>query len=278
MIDYYKLEVSAKSENFTPPFFIGYLLRDAFAVAFKKVICINKTYSCPFCIINDKCNYFKFFEEENRTLNYRFDIKLKPKDIEFKLFLFEENIETIPYILNAITKMFNEVLFKITKERFKITKIICNGKTIFDGKEFKLKCPHQVFKLNSSYSNYSNINLRFLTPLRIKENNHLLKTNPNLETILQSILNRLNELKGVKKSRLPFVPQFKITNVNMSFLDLARFSKSEKKEVNLSGVVGEIKINSIDKQSLALLKLGEIIGVGKDTSLGLGKIEVEEIN
>jgi CRISPR/Cas system endoribonuclease Cas6 (RAMP superfamily) len=33
----------------------------------------------------------------------------------------------------------------------------------------------------------------------------------------------------------------------------------------------------IDKKSYKLLKLGEIIGVGKQTVMGLGRIEVEDI-
>jgi CRISPR/Cas system endoribonuclease Cas6 (RAMP superfamily) len=46
--------------------------------------------------------------------------------------------------------------------------------------------------------------------------------------------------------------------------------------MNMDGVMGELVLNNIDEKSYNLLKLGEIIGVGKQTVLGLGKIEVEE--
>ena len=42
----------------------------------------------------------------------------------------------------------------------------------------------------------------------------------------------------------------------------------------MDGIVGEIAIMDIDKRSYELLKLGEIIGVGKQTVMGLGEIEV----
>jgi CRISPR/Cas system endoribonuclease Cas6 (RAMP superfamily) len=47
--------------------------------------------------------------------------------------------------------------------------------------------------------------------------------------------------------------------------------------MNLGGLMGEILINNADKEIYRLLKLGEVIGVGKSTVFGLGKIKVEEI-
>lgn len=42
----------------------------------------------------------------------------------------------------------------------------------------------------------------------------------------------------------------------------------------MDGIVGEMVIMGIDERSYELLKLGEIIGVGKQTVMGLGGIEV----
>jgi len=42
------------------------------------------------------------------------------------------------------------------------------------------------------------------------------------------------------------------------------------------GLMGEIKIKDIDEKSYNLLKLGEIIGAGKQTVMGLGKIEIKD--
>ena len=44
--------------------------------------------------------------------------------------------------------------------------------------------------------------------------------------------------------------------------------------MQFGGVMGEMWISDIDEESFNLLKLGEIIGVGKQTVFGLGKISI----
>jgi CRISPR/Cas system endoribonuclease Cas6 (RAMP superfamily) len=44
--------------------------------------------------------------------------------------------------------------------------------------------------------------------------------------------------------------------------------------MQIDGVMGEMKIKGIDMKSYRYLKLGEIIGVGKLTTFGLGKIKI----
>jgi CRISPR/Cas system endoribonuclease Cas6 (RAMP superfamily) len=48
--------------------------------------------------------------------------------------------------------------------------------------------------------------------------------------------------------------------------------------MQMDGLIGELEIKNLDEKSYKLLKLGEIIGVGKSTVFGLGKIEIKEIN
>jgi CRISPR/Cas system endoribonuclease Cas6 (RAMP superfamily) len=45
----------------------------------------------------------------------------------------------------------------------------------------------------------------------------------------------------------------------------------------MDGIIGEIALMGLDERSYRLLKLGEIIGVGKQTVMGLGRVEVEDI-
>jgi len=46
----------------------------------------------------------------------------------------------------------------------------------------------------------------------------------------------------------------------------------------MDGVLGEMAVLGLDEKSYRLLKIGEIIGVGKQTVFGLGKIKIEEID
>ena len=48
--------------------------------------------------------------------------------------------------------------------------------------------------------------------------------------------------------------------------------------MNLGGLVGSLDIKGANKECIGLLKLGEIIGAGKQTVFGLGKIGIKEKN
>ena len=45
--------------------------------------------------------------------------------------------------------------------------------------------------------------------------------------------------------------------------------------MNMDGLIGDIELKNIDEKSYKLLKLGEIIGVGKQVTFGFGCIEVK---
>ena len=47
--------------------------------------------------------------------------------------------------------------------------------------------------------------------------------------------------------------------------------------MRLGGMMGEIEIDNLSQECYNVLKLGELIGVGKQSVFGLGKIKVEEI-
>ncbi len=61
------------------------------------------------------------------------------------------------------------------------------------------------------------------------------------------------------------------------FEDQTRLSNRQKTKLQIGGIVGHIVYDTIDEKSYQLLKLGEIIGVGKQTAFGLGKIAVEDL-
>jgi CRISPR/Cas system endoribonuclease Cas6 (RAMP superfamily) len=44
--------------------------------------------------------------------------------------------------------------------------------------------------------------------------------------------------------------------------------------MQLGGLLGSLNYKSIDEKSYMMLKLGEILGIGKQTVFGLGEIKV----
>jgi CRISPR-associated endoribonuclease Cas6 len=120
--------------------------------------------------------------------------------------------------------------------------------------------------------------LRLETPLRIKKDaKFVLDENIELESILNSIYQRSLALQNRDFEKLPFKPKFKIKSKDIHFNDVKRFSSVQNTSMQFGGIIGEIWISNIDEQSFKLLKLGELIGVGKQTVFGLGKISIGAI-
>ncbi len=74
--------------------------------------------------------------------------------------------------------------------------------------------------------------------------------------------------------KLPFEPKYKLKSKDIFFNDIKRFSGVQNTSMQLGGVMGEMWISDIDEETFNLLKLGEIIGIGKQTVFGLGKISI----
>jgi CRISPR/Cas system endoribonuclease Cas6 (RAMP superfamily) len=45
--------------------------------------------------------------------------------------------------------------------------------------------------------------------------------------------------------------------------------------MNFGGLMGMIEFEFIDEESFKLLKIGEVVGVGKQVTFGMGEIEVK---
>jgi CRISPR-associated endoribonuclease Cas6 len=273
MLTYHKLDIQLQPSDSRPHKFIGSTLRGAFGVSLKKVVCINPSFSCEGCFAKENCLFYEFFEEKNRAHQYRFDFALNPQNYDFSLYLFEEATQKLPYVVSAIHKMLTEQGLGKDRQTFGIEKITCNDKTIYEEGTFNLKdIKPQTFTIEELPKS---VKLHLTTPLRMKYQNRLLNKKPPLEPLLYSIQNRLSEIKNQPKVKLTFTPHYKEKRADIRFHDQTRRSNRQRTKLQIGGILGEIEYEEIDEKSLMLLKLGEILGVGKQTVFGMGKIEVK---
>lgn len=274
MITYHKLDITLALCSALPHPFIGSTLRGAFGVSLKKVVCINPSYSCEGCFAKESCLYYDFYEAKNKAHQYRFDFKLNPKNYDFSLYLFEDATDKLPYVVSAIHKMLTEQGLGVNRDKYTIQKITCNNKTIYKDEKFDLaEIKPQSFTPKELHSK---VELRFITPLRTKYKGKLLSTTPPLETLIFSIHNRLCELTNMPKTRLTFTPSYKELKASVRFTDQTRRSNRQKTKLQIGGITGNAIYNDIDEKSLIYLTLGEIIGVGKQTVFGMGKIALKD--
>ncbi len=262
----------------TPLYFIGSQLRGAFGYALKRTVCINPAFECSSCFAADNCLYYDFYESKEGYHPYRFDFELGKSYYDFRLYLFGEATSKLAYVVSALHRMLTDT--GIGKERFKVTayELFVNGASAM--KEGKIVLPTSeplVFEFPNDVAD--NVKVHFITPLRIKSNNRFVRhaEHLTLRALINSLYQRSLMLEGKDRAKLPFEPQGKIVDRFAHFKDLTRYSGRQKGKLKIGGLLGEMTIEGLDGESYRLLKLGELIGVGKQTVFGLGKIAVEEL-
>jgi CRISPR-associated endoribonuclease Cas6 len=273
MLCYIKIDVVLKKDTQDKPhFFLGSTLRGAFGLALKKVVCINPAFDCEDCFASNNCLFHDFYERKNHIHAYRFSKELGSNNYNFSFYLFESATDKLPYVLSAIYKMVHEVGLGIDRKKYQIQSITCNNEKVYENGQFNLeKAKTEKCEISNFHSG---LRLKFLTPLRIKSENKLARNTIDLKQILQSIQNRLCELKNEEKAKLTFEPQYKLIKSDIKFLDLSRYSNRQKTKMKFGGLIGEMIFDEVDEQSFQLLKIAEIIGVGKQTVFGLGEIKI----
>ncbi len=272
---YYHIRVTINS-NIRPSYFIGSMIRGTLGYALKKVTCINPTYQCDRCFAQTSCLYYNFYERQNSYHNYRIDIELGSGRFDFSIYLFNKACEKLPYILSAIEMMLTKIGLTKNSYKFKDFDILLNSHKVYQNSKFtSIDRSPNIFKLDNYYPD---IKIRLLTPIRIKRDNRFLRDDITIEDILRSIYQKEQKLEsGEDIYRLDYIPRYKTALKNIYYKPLLRNSNRQKSRMNMDGIMGEIAVIDIDKRSYELLKIGEIIGVGKQTVMGLGRIEIENL-
>ena len=270
-----KIDVRIHLSTYKPPFFIGSMLRGVLGNALKQVSCINPSYQCEGCFALRECLYYKFYEEKNTFHAFRLGIIMQPKTLDFSLYLFENSVKTLPYMLSAIKKGLEELGVGKEQAKQRITTIKIAGQTVYDGVEFLSLNAISPSRLEiDGFSR--DVTLQFNMPIRIKEHNRLARKGFELPTLINSIHHRYRQLKGEESSRLGYQIHGEIVESHLKFVEMQRFSSRQKSRMNLGGLKGTIKITGLDKRSYVYLKIGEVIGAGKQTVFGLGSYVVKE--
>jgi CRISPR-associated endoribonuclease Cas6 len=246
--------------------FLGSTIRGAFGVGLKKTVCINPSYKCGECFAMDGCVFYAFFEKQNPK--YRLNIEVGNK-LKFDLFLFEQYTVQAPYIIRALHEAFAEN--GITKKRIKPDFIIeYNGQTVYNGRFLNFKNSAMKAEIPEMKNEFK---VFFKTPLRIKHNNVFLRNSLEMKAVLRNIWHRYRMLKGLEIIKMPFEPVFEIKEKVFEYKEFRRYSNRQKTAMFFGGITGFVEI-SADDNVYKLLKLGEIIGVGKQVTFGFGNIKV----
>jgi len=271
---YISVKINTKKKA---PYFTGSMLRGAFGHALKKVTCINPTYKCEGCFAAENCVYYQFYEKETLQPKFRFDITLESDTFDFGFYLFGDACTQLPYVLSSLEMALGQNGLGKDRTRFTDITMEVDGLTVYENHAFLPHITSVPQKLTPSIYT-PNIKVKLLTPLRIKQDNKIAHDSVALKNIIRSVYQRKQQIfENEQVHSLPHKPTFTTAIELLENKKLYRRSDRQGRKIVMDGVLGEFAVIGLDEESFHLLKLGEILGAGKQTTFGLGKLKVEEI-
>ncbi len=128
------------------------------------------------------------------------------------------------------------------------------------------------------YTGGNKIYLRLQTPVRLNANRNIL-INIGPYEIIESIHNRLKLLQeaynicGSHQISPLNLPCIKVEQKKVKWVRWERYSSVQRKRLRMGGYIGYMVFSPKENELIKWLSIGEVIGVGIGTSMGLGSIK-----
>ncbi|MBF0487858.1 MAG: CRISPR system precrRNA processing endoribonuclease RAMP protein Cas6 [Nitrospirae bacterium] len=310
VIAYKKFTVSLRArDTLKLPLYKGSTLRGGFGGAFRRIFCTQKKTDCRGCNHKGTCVYSYVFETPppvgsavmrkyeaaphpfviNPTMD-RKTIYKSGEEISFGLTLIGRAVTYLLYFISAFDEFGKNGIGKGRGE-FELKEVVCDGgNTIYDDK-------HKVVNgFNPSYLTFScdaevesttkSLKLVFLSPSRIIYGGTLV-VNPDFHVIIRQLLRRVSLLsyfhcsidpsKWDFKGLIELARGVKVTHKRIRWYDWQRYSSRQDTKMSMGGFMGEMTLSGKLEPFRQLLRLGEVLHIGKGTSLGLGKFKIENV-
>lgn len=303
-------------EEMNLPRFKGSMFRGAFGSTFRKVVCVTKLKECNDCFMQQQCSYFSVFETElpKNDIPFLDGVKKMPhpfiihpsEDLEKTYFvkgetvtvgfsIFSDYIKLLPYFVYTFMEMGKKGI------GYKRAKLTLN-KVLFlleDGTETELLSPTgkltapETPTYNPSH-NYSEIEspnkikLIFKTPLRIQDGGVVLfhpeKLTPKILTrgffrryfAVLSLYGKTDKNDSMRREITE--DEIIISDNNLQFLYMERYSSRQKTTMGFGGFIGDITLSGNLSKIYPIIKAVEKFNLGKNTAFGYGEFATETLS
>ena len=310
----YKFTIEA-TEPLALPDYKGSTFRGAFGNAFKRVVCALKRNDCRDCLLKTRCVYAYVFEtsppegtdimgmNKYEAVPHPFVIEPPVESkraynngdiLHFNLILVGKGIDYLPYFIYTFEELGRIGIGK-GRGRYKFLSVKDGDEPVYSIEDKVLRNTvskelyvHEDFKpdpdMYSDSGLEDTITIRFLTPARIKHQRSL-AVELEFHILIRNLLRRLCLLyyfhcggkepswdyKGIIREAEKIV----IEKDSLRWKDWERYSSRQDVRMKMGGVMGEVTYRGRLKPFTSILKAGSILHIGKGTSFGLGKYEIQ---
>jgi CRISPR-associated endoribonuclease Cas6 len=303
------LSIKAK-EPLILPAYKGSTFRGGFGNVFKKIVCALKKKDCLDCLLKERCIYCYIFEtpppsdtkimRKYKTTPHPFVIEpplerksiYKPDEqLSFELTLIGKAIDYYPYFIYTFDELGKTGIGK-GRGTFELHEVTTSEEIIYTSKNKKLATVQPVELLlalpdsfDSSLSTNNDIlSLSFITPTRISFDGHL-SIDIEFHMLIRTLIRRIAILSYFHcggdptqwdfKGIIEMAKRVRTKDSSLSWYDWERYSAQQDTRMKMGGFIGDITFEGGIEPFMPLIKAGEILHVGKGTSFGLGKFQIQ---
>jgi len=304
-----RLVLRAEEPLHLPPY-AGSTFRGAFGHAFKRVACPLRR-ECEGCAHREVCVYAYVFVTPGldegsalaRGAAVAHPFVLQPpqggectippgETVQLGLVLIGRAVPLAPYFLAACREMASRGLGR-GRGRCRLQQVIAEdpegpaGRVVYEGGADLLAPAVPSWSIRdlhlSAGDSAERVTLEFLTPTRLRQEADLV-TRPGFATLATALLRRISVLAEVHcghrqalepREILAPAARVKVVESGLRWYDWERYSARQQGRMALGGFVGRITFAGDLAPWLPLLRLGEVLHVGKGTAFGLGRYRME---
>ncbi len=302
-------------EPLTLPAEKGSVLRGGFGLTFKRTVCVYpKLPPCDDCGLRYNCAYPMVFEPspppDTAVLRKQSDIPTPfvlepPQDGEtryavgdtlcFRLVLIGQAIQLLPYFVVVFQRLgetglgserghysLQDVAFYHPTEK-RQTVLLQGERLATDARAYAVDFATVVAPLATLTPTM--LTLDFQTPTRIKYAERFINEAPPFHVLIRTLLRRVSSLSyfhGGQRWETDYrgwieqAEGIAIAQTAVHWTDWERYSTRQQQRMNLGGIVGRVTYAGDLAPFLPLLRLGELVHVGKGTVFGNGQYRLRE--